>query len=91
MRIKEMLGNEDDEIADMEIDECQLVRREIHDHKAVFFRYKVSEDCACEFSLFSEVGQPWQPRFRELMEEEGIDPDNVVEINERPWLITVEK
>ena len=74
----------------MRVDECRLIRRWVQGHKAVFFRYKVSADCECEFSLFSEVGQPWQPRFRELMAEEGIDPSNVVEINKRPWLITVE-
>ena len=91
MIIKEMLGNEDDEIVDMKVDECQLVRRWVAGHKAVFFRYKVSDDCACEFSLFCEVGEPWQQTFRELMAEEGIDPENIVEINKRPWLITVEK
>jgi len=78
------------EDGDNEVDECQLVRRWVQGHNAVFFRYKVSDDCVCEFSLFSEVGAPWQPRFRGLMAEEGIDPENVVEINERPWLITVE-
>ena len=75
----------------MKADECRLIRRQVQGHKAVFFRYKVSDDCECEFSLFAEVGQPWQPRFRELMAEEGIDPDNIVGIDERPWLITVEE
>ena len=72
----------------MRADDCQLIRRQVQEHKAIFFRYNVSDGCVCEFSLFSEVGQPW---FRELMGEEGVDPENVVEINERPWLITVEK
>ena len=75
----------------MKNDECRLIRRQVQGHKAIFFRYKASDDCECEFSLFSEVGQPWQPRFRELMTEEGIDPDNIVGIDERPWLITVEE
>lgn len=68
---------------------CRIITRRVAGHSALFFSYRANEDMAFEFSLLSEVGQPFIPSFEALLKERGTTT-KVIEVNESPWLITVE-
>lgn len=66
----------------------KLVHKKIEGHKAIFFRYKMSE-ITYEFSLLSEVAQPLIPSFEQLLGEKYPKGVDVIEIDIEPYLITV--
>lgn len=66
----------------------KLINRTVQGHNAIFFRYKLS-DIEFEFSLLSEVASPLQPQFQSLLEAKYPDGVNVIEIDNKPYLITV--
>ena len=49
------------------------------------FKYVVSDVCDCEFSLLSEVGQPYQAGFKRLMQEHGLVLGTPRELDQAPW------
>lgn len=66
----------------------KLIKRNIEGHQAVFFRYKLS-GITFEFSLLSEVASPLQPQFQLLLDAKYPNGVNVIEIDNKPYLITV--
>lgn len=67
---------------------CQLIRRSVAGHTAYFFAYRAGE-MDFEFSMLCEVGQPYIPSFEAIIAERGLKL-KTIEINQRPWIITVE-
>jgi len=72
---------------------ARIIKRPVCGHTAHFFRYRATRCGAdapvCEFSLFCEVGQPYQSSFRVAGYRD--EDFTTVEIPESPWLITVKK
>ncbi len=68
----------------------KIVERWIDGQKAYFFRYNATEEVGFEFSLLCEVGQPFIPTFERMIAEAGLDLVTM-EINEKPWVITVDR
>ncbi|MCA6430332.1 MAG: hypothetical protein IM613_12935 [Cytophagales bacterium] len=66
----------------------KLIRRNIEGYQAVFFRYKLS-GIEFEFSLLSEVASPLQPHFQAMIDDKYPNGVDVVEVENKPYLITV--
>lgn len=52
------------------------------------FRYVADlhdPDTVCEFSLLSEVGEPYKPRFQEVMRKFKLTLGEPTELDEYPW------
>jgi hypothetical protein len=49
------------------------------------FKYAVDDVCGCEFSLFSEVGEPYQAGFKRLMKEHSLMLGDPKELDQAPW------
>lgn len=69
---------------------CRMVKRRVAGYAAYFFCYDASPDMSFDFSLLSEVGRPFVATFEQLIDDKNLKL-RVVEISERPWLITVEQ
>lgn len=63
-----------------------------HAHVAVMpdrtlrYRYNVPGVGRCEYSLLSEVGEPWVPGFRALIERSGLAVRRGVDLPAAPWV-----
>jgi rubredoxin len=66
----------------------RLAAKKIAGYTAYFFRYDATPDMGFDVSLLCEVGQPFIPGFKRMIQKRELDLV-VVEIGERPWLITV--
>ncbi len=69
---------------------CRIIRRKVSGIPAFFFAYRASEEMSFEVSMFCEIGQPFQSSFTKLIKDQGLKL-TTIEINESPWVITVEK
>lgn len=50
-----------------------IIARSKRNGKAHYL-YVVSEDCTCDYSLLSEIGQPFKKPFEKLMRENNLIP-----------------
>jgi hypothetical protein len=66
----------------------RIVTKRIAGYTAHFFRYEATKDMGFNCSLLCEVGQPFIPGFERMIKARKLDLV-VVNIPERPWLITV--
>lgn len=68
----------------------RIITRWIDGKKAYFFRYTPMRGMTFEFSMLCEVGQPYIPEFERMIAARGLKLVTV-HIEQKPWVITVEK
>lgn len=66
---------------------ARIIRKRIAGHNALFFRYDANPDMTFEVSLYREIGEPFKREFDAILKRLGLKL-RIVEIAERPWLIT---
>lgn len=62
----------------------------VSEHCAYFFAYNAGPQMRFKFSMLCEVGQPFIPIFEAMIKDRGLDLITI-EIDEYPWVITVDK
>ena len=68
----------------------RIATKRIAGYTAHFFCYEATKDMGFRCSLLCEVGQPFIPGFERIIKSRKLDLA-VVNIPERPWLITVSR
>lgn len=72
-------------------DDFGVTLKVMHDN-TLRFRYRIDSNSTCEFSLLSEVGQPWRPAFDQLIEKHGLVlSEHATEFSESPWVASALK
>jgi hypothetical protein len=69
---------------------ARITKRRVDGVTACFFSYNATHTDGsprCEWSLLSEVGEPYVPYFKPLMRGRTF---KTVDIDRRPWVVTVE-
>jgi len=69
----------------------KLTHRSVQGHKAIFFNYEWFDDITCEFSLLCEVAESLITSFQRLLDERYPNGTEVVEVEDKPYMITVAK
>lgn len=50
------------------------------------YHYLATPECGFEFNTLAEVGQPFQPAFREIIKQRGLIVEFGRELDERSWV-----
>lgn len=62
-------------------------RIKILSDNSIRYRYRVSPDITCDFSLWCEVGEPYKPLFVDILNKHGLRvADGHIELPISPWL-----